>query len=264
MRTLTARTALEAWEKGQRVDPQGRALALLASVLPEVAPARLPKLTLGQRDALLMRLRERAFGHVTKGFVQCPGCRTRLEFPLDLRAYDVMGTLRRPLEPSTFSAEGYTIRFRVPDSEDLMEIAIAPEVEGARGLLLVRCILAAEHQGRPVSPWELPESVIEGLGKRMEELDPLAFLPLAIDCPRCAHAWTALFDIGTLLWQEISVSAERLLREVHALAFAYGWGEAEILAMSDVRRKFYLSQIPTSAAPGAQAPPGAPKGRPRA
>ncbi len=260
MRILTARTALEAWEKGQRVDPQGRALALLSAVLPEVAPSRLPKLTLGQRDALLIRLRERTFGIVTKGFVQCPQCRSKLEFPLDLRNYDVAGTLRRRLEPSVFSYDGYEVRFRLPDSEDLAAVAFAPEVEGARGLLISRCVLGARRKGEAVSPWELPEAVLERLGQHMEGLDPLAYIPLNIDCPRCSHQWTVLFDIATLLWQEISVSAERLLREVHALAFAYGWGESEILAMSEARRKFYLAQIPAQAAAGNAGPP---KGRPR-
>lgn len=260
MRILTARTALEAWEKGQRVDPQGQALALLAAALPEVAPARLPSLTLGQRDALLIRLRERTFGPIAKGFVQCSQCKTRLEFPLDLRAYDVTATLRRKLEPSVFSCDGFEIRFRLPNSEDLAAIALAPEVEGARGLLIARCVLAARRQGQTIAAWELPEPALEALGRHMDSLDPLAYLPLNVDCPRCGHQWTALFDIATLLWQEISVSAERLLREVHALAFAYGWGETEILAMSEARRKFYLAQIPVPAVPGAS---NAPKGRPR-
>jgi hypothetical protein len=32
----------------------------------------------------------------------------------------------------------------------------------------------------------------------------------------------------------------RLLREVHTLALAYGWREADILNMSARRRRFYL------------------------
>ena len=91
--------------------------------------------------------------------------------------------------------------------------------------------------------------MLERLGAAMEELDPLAFLPLSIECARCKHQWLVLLDIGTLLWQEISVSAERLLQDVHTLALAYGWSETEILSMSDARRKnFYLQQIPKPAA----------------
>lgn len=258
MRTLTARRALDAWERGQRTEPQGRTLALLSAVLPEVEPQRLARLPLGQRDALLLRLRERTLGRVIKGLVLCPKCNSRLEFPFDLRTYDASASLARRHEPQAFSVGGYSVRFRLPNSEDLNAMALTPDVEIARGLLISRCVLAAEHEGRPVPPVALPEEVLEELGRRMEELDPLSFLPLNLDCPRCNHQWMALLDVGALFWQEISVAAERLLRDVHTLASAYGWSEGEILAMSDARRRFYLTQIPIAAAPS-----GPPKGRQR-
>ena len=103
---------------------------------------------------------------------------------------------------------------------------------------------AASHQGEAVSAAELPEEVVEALGARMEELDPLAWLSLAIDCARCGHQWLVLFDVAALLWAEIAGTAERLLHEVRSLALAYGWSEAEILAMSSARRRFYLQQAP--------------------
>jgi hypothetical protein len=258
MRTLTARRALDAWERGQRTEPQGRTLALLSAVLPEVEPQRLARLPLGQRDALLLRLRERTLGRIVKGLVLCPKCNCRLEFPFDLRTYDATAALACRHGEQTLAAGGYEVRFRLPDSEDLNAMALAPEVEIARGLLISRCVLAAAKEGSPISPMALPEEVLEELGRRMEELDPLSFLPLHLDCPRCSHQWMALLDVGHLLWQEISVAAERLLRDVHTLASAYGWSEGEILAMSDARRRFYLTQIPVNAAPA-----GPPKGRQR-
>jgi len=253
MRPLTAGKALEAWEQGQRSDLSDRALALLAAALPEVERERLARLPIGRRDALLMRLRERTFGSVVKGFSQCPQCNTRLEFPLDLRGYDVESNLRRRVSTGALSAEGFEIRFRLPDGSDLSEISMFPEPEAARRFLAERCILSAERDGRPVSAWELPDPVLERLGAAMEELDPMAYLPLSIDCARCHHQWLVLLDIGTMLWQEISVSAERLLQDVHTLATAYGWSESEILGMSDARRRFYLQQIPQQ--PAAQAAP---------
>ena len=37
--------------------------------------------------------------------------------------------------------------------------------------------------------------------------------------------------------------AVQLLDEVHQLATAYGWTEAEILALSDTRRAAYLDRV---------------------
>jgi hypothetical protein len=250
MHPLTARRALDAWERGQRSDPQGRALALLSSVLPEVSREQLARLPVGQRDALLIRLRERTFGPQVKGFAQCPKCGVRLEFGLDLQAYNAGRSLEHKLAPQLFAADGYEIQFRVPDSVDLAYIAQFPDVETARLVLLGRCVLAARKDGRPVPPHEISEAVVEKLGQRMEELDPLSYVSLSIECARCSHQWLSLMDIGTFLWQEVARSAEKLLGDVHTLAMSYGWSEAEILAMSEARRRFYLEQIPQPAAPG--------------
>lgn len=247
MRPLSAQRALEAWEEGQRSDPLERPLALLAAALPEHDSERLSRLPLGRRDALLMRLRERTFGRRIQGFARCPKCDARLEFPLDLGTYDTEAALATLPTEEEITAEGYSVRYRLPDSADLVAMARSPDVESARQLLTARCVLAAEKDGRPVPAAELPEEVLAALGAGMEALDPLAYLSLAIECARCGHEWLVLFDIGTILWQEIERSAEGLLDDVQALALAYGWSEAEILSMSDARRRFYLSKLPSTA-----------------
>jgi len=52
-----------------------------------------------------------------------------------------------------------------------------------------------------------------------------------------------MFDIVSFFWSEICVQAKRLLREVHILARAYGWREADILSMSAARRQLYLEMV---------------------
>jgi predicted DNA-binding transcriptional regulator AlpA len=74
----------------------------------------------------------------------------------------------------------------------------------------------------------------------MAAADPLADIRLGLICPACGHAWQVLFDIVTFFWSEIDAWARRTLREVHALARAYGWREAEILALTARRRQHYL------------------------
>ena len=49
-----------------------------------------------------------------------------------------------------------------------------------------------------------------------------------------------MLDIGSFVWAEIESRARRVLGEVHALASAYGWSEAETLSLSAVRRASYL------------------------
>jgi hypothetical protein len=64
-----------------------------------------------------------------------------------------------------------------------------------------------------------------------------------LTCPQCAHQWQAPLDIVSFLWSEVHAWAIRLLREIHELASAYGWSEAEILALSPWRRRAYLELV---------------------
>jgi hypothetical protein len=77
----------------------------------------------------------------------------------------------------------------------------------------------------------------------MSRADPQADVRLALTCPACRHQWRSIFDIVTFFWIELDVWARRTLRDVHALARAYGWREADILALSPQRRQCYLEMI---------------------
>ena len=52
-----------------------------------------------------------------------------------------------------------------------------------------------------------------------------------------------MLDPVAFLWAELDGWARRLAGEVHLLAAVYGWGEAEILAMSPPRRRLYLDGV---------------------
>jgi len=77
----------------------------------------------------------------------------------------------------------------------------------------------------------------------MAAADPLAEIRLTFDCPVCGDAFEDDLDLPTFLWAEMAARAKRLLSEVHLLASAYGWSEAEILGLSPVRREFYLGMV---------------------
>jgi hypothetical protein len=206
----------------------------------------LRKLPVGQRDALLLRLRQRTFGPLVRGFARCSECQTPLEFDLDLRRYAAADHLQHRLPPEWLTADGFEILFRLPDSTDLDAMADSCiEIGPARRKLVERCVVEARRNGVEVAAGELPEAVIQRLGERMEELDPLAELPLAITCEHCGYGWLALFDVGVFLWQDVAQAAQHLLDEVHALATAYGWREPEILALSAARRSYYIDKIPS-------------------
>src|SRR5262249_27105127 len=127
--------------------------------------------------------------------------------------------------------------FRLPTSRDLAQVAHEPDPRLAAIRLLDRCRTGMDTS----ATWS--EQELDEIGERMAPADPLAETRLALVCPGCGHAWDATLDIAAFLWEEIEARARRTLFEVHTLASAYGWSEAQILALSASRRALYVEMV---------------------
>jgi hypothetical protein len=243
MRPLTATDVLRIWEMAERQGPVNQALTILAAACSELTTEQLADLSLGQRDRRLFTLRQWLFGSELDGFVECPECRERLEFTLGVAEICGAGPADAASEEQALSAGGFDLRFRPPNSRDLLAASACPGPLQARQLLVERCLQQACREGTAITGAELPEAVMAQLAARLAECDPLQEVLLDVECPACAHRWQPLFDIVTFFWAELAAQAKRLLREVHTLARAYGWREADILTMSARRRQSYLDMV---------------------
>jgi len=243
VRPLSANDLIRVWEIGEDQHPLDRALTLLAAAYPELEWEDLAALSVGQRDAELLTLRERICGPKLNGFAQCPQCTECLEFEVAVADLRVGTEPDEAEEERELVTDGLVLRFRLPSSRDLAAVPDCQDPAAARGLLAQRCVLRASRDGAPVAASELPAEAMAGLARRMAECDPQAEVLLDLRCPTCEHCWQALFDIVAFFWAELAAQVKRLLREVHTLARAYSWREADILAMSARRRQFYLEMI---------------------
>jgi len=242
MRVLSAPELLNVWEQGLAQPPLQRALLLLAAACSETSLEVLATLSIGQRDARLLTLREWTFGSQLVCVVACPSCGEPLELTFaaaDLRAIPEA----EPMETLALSVTGYELGFRLPNSSDLAAVANYKDIAAIRQLLLERCLSTVRHYGEPVSTDQLPADVVDTLVERMAQADPQADMQLALSCPRCDNQWQAAFDIESFFWSEINAWAQRILQEVHVLASAYGWREMDILSLSPWRRQFYLDRV---------------------
>lgn len=240
MRALSAGEVIQIWEQGRDRHPVDRALLLLAVGQPNLAPETLASLTMGQRNHRLLEMRQATIGDALDGLATCPQCRETLEF--STRVSDLL--LPEPDQPAfTLQAEDYQIRYRPPDSRDLVAILGSPDHEAARDRLLQRCVQQVTQGDQEIPLAMLPAALLVTLGEDMLNQDQQAEMRFAFVCPACSHQWSALFDIVSFLWAELAARAQRLLLEVHQLARAYGWPEADILSMSSQRRHAYLEMI---------------------
>lgn len=239
MRDPSTPELLEVWERGRASSPLQRALTLLAAACPEVPREALLHLSIGQRDALLLQLRERLFGASLAGIVTCPACGDEVELKFEVPELLAHSTSAVESE-MCLSVEGYEVRIRLPNSEDL---AFAVEQQGEvdpRDLILQRCLLEIRGEDTSAADRRLPPAVQEAVCERLTQADPLADIQLAVRCPSCGYSWHSSFDIVSFLWTEIEAWAIRLLHDVHWLARAYGWREHDILGLSPFRRQFYF------------------------
>jgi uncharacterized protein (UPF0212 family) len=242
MRAPPPAEMLDAWERGEAEPMSARALRLLALAGTGIDRERLALLPIGRRDALLLEFRALLFGPTLVGVSACPDCGLHVEAVFDAGAI----AAHDRADASGISSEheiaigGTTIRFRVPDSRDLIALAGCREGD-ARKHLLDRCVLAVEEDGATdATTRDLSAALADAVERAMAIADPQADVQLDFTCPACAHRWDAAFDIARYLWREIRNWAHRTLRDVHALASAYHWREADILALGERRRQAYL------------------------
>jgi uncharacterized protein (UPF0212 family) len=245
MGTLSAATLLDIWERGWGQSSAQQALLLLTATEPNTSLEQMAALSIGQRDARLLHLREHLFGATMAGVTDCPHCNERIELNFNATDIGVAPMLTAPVSvvPATLMVDGYTLTVRPLNSFDLLTLSQCADAITAEQVLLKRCVSATDAAGVVQAVEPLPSSVQDAAIEQLAKIDPQADTQFDLTCPACGHDWQAEFDIVAFLWSEINTWADRVLREVHQLAVAYGWREADILAMSPTRRQLYLELV---------------------
>jgi T4 bacteriophage base plate protein len=247
MHCLSDQQILQVWERGQQQHPLDRALTLLTFALPEQSWETLSHLSIGQRDALLLHLRQQMLGDDMESFANCPHCGESVEFTLKATELRVMELVIAPLASQTLTVADYDLMFTLPSSQDLAAVVGCENLLAAQSVLTQRCIQQISREGVAIFPESVPEEVWQQLTQQMAQqmaaIDPQAEILLDLNCPACHLNWQVLFDIVAFFWTELGVQAKQIMQEVHTLARSYGWREGDILAMSPTRRQYYLGLV---------------------
>jgi hypothetical protein len=229
MRMLSNLDFLQLWERGSVLHPLDRALLTLSTALPQEPYGTLADWPLGQRNAALADVRRACFGTKMQAWVACPQCGERLEFEMDVDALNE--------EPGQAQVDFRGRNFRLPTSRDLAQVVKEQDSRDAALQLAQRCCLG------DLKLDALSEEDLDHLGDCLAQADPMAETRLNLSCARCGAHWYESLDLADWLWSEIDTRARRLLLEVHTLASAYGWSEAEVLSLSEPRRAAYLEMV---------------------
>jgi hypothetical protein len=244
MKPLTANELLTVWERGLNQPLLQKTLDLLARACPGMDAENAAGLSIGERDARLLLLREWMFGSRFINTAVCPACSESLEWETHIEKFRLQPVQKHePQQEFSLEVDHYSIRFRLPVSSDVSTVIAGNEGPPDPAKLLACCILDSRCKGKACNVENLPENVVQAISRRMDEEDPQADITITLNCPNCSHQWKARFDIASYLWVEIDRWAKRMLLDIQKLARTFHWSERDILAMSPVRRQLYLGMV---------------------
>lgn len=87
------------------------------------------------------------------------------------------------------------------------------------------------------------EDWVAGAEAALSQADPLGDLELHAECVSCGAQIALPLMLEMYLLDELSRVVTGLLDQIHILAFAYHWPEADIIALPEARRRHYLARI---------------------
>jgi len=155
-----------------------------------------------------------------------------------------------PAERFSWSpAPGCELELRFPTGLDQIQWRVSAADADEQGVhLRVASSLVCRVNGQPpASDWTLPPQWLPALDAAFREHDVLTAMDLQVLCPWCGEESALEPDVEGLALSRLAAEQRRVLEEIHQLASAYHWTEADILALPRQRRSFYIARVVSEA-----------------
>lgn len=193
-------------------------------------------LVAADRDRLLARVYEHAFGDRLESTLRCARCAQPFELCFSLS--ELTESISKPSSVNGWRQLGggryetaAGVPFRLPTGSDELAVASLSSKE-AESSLLSGCVESDAWPGG-----------VKAFEETLNEVAPLLAFELKASCPECGHRHTLQFDIQSYLLGAIVGERRRLLAEVHRLATAYAWSLDEILSLTRSDRRHFVELI---------------------
>jgi hypothetical protein len=212
-----------------------------------IEPEHAAALSRGDRQHLALHVRRGLFGDRISLVVPCPNPSCGKLADLDLRVSDI-APAPSTAQPEVLEAQtpDGPARLREPTGADDDWIAQASGDRRARSALLwSRLVLDLGGKG-PLAPdgwWALSAATRAALALALADQAAAPDLSFLSHCPSCRALLELELDPMDLLCREMRFGGERLVAELHCLAWYYHWSEADILALPRARRWRYLELL---------------------
>ena len=225
--------------------------ALLATLVAriggydEVDAGLAAELTRGDRQVLLLAVRAALYGDRLGLIVRCanPACRQQAD--VDVWMHELVDRARaEPRDRITCATAAGVARIREPTGVDDAAVEDLDGTAAERAAALWARLVELDGAALDVARWQaLPAPVRHAVALALAEEGRAPDLVLLARCPACRALLEVELEPFTLLARELRAGGDRLLAEVHAIAFHYHWSEADILALPRPRRWKYLELL---------------------
>jgi hypothetical protein len=234
-----------------------RDTALLTSLVcgPEgnaITRTQILDLSMGDRELLLLLVRRQLFGNIMQCVLKCPSCDENLDVELKVDDLIVESNAEQQIryeELIEVEDTRFRVIFHLPTAGDVEKaLRHTAYIADAARTLARECIdsvsrVSNEPGSTQEEKEEWPDSVFRKISARIEQLDPQAEIELQSKCPACGNEFKQPVDPGGYLVRELAARQRVKYQEVHELARAYHWSEAEILRMGSRKRQIYLDLL---------------------
>jgi hypothetical protein len=202
------------------------------------------ELTRGDRQVLVLHLRAGLYGDRLSVVVRCPSPACGALSDVDLR---IAGMLPAPAAPRPWiecDTPSGRAQVREPTGADDAVVGRHAGARAAKSALLWSRLVVLDGTPLTDEQWPaLPAPTRQAIAIALAVDSRAPELVFLARCPTCRAGIEMVIDPFALLARELRMGGDRLLAEVHALAFHYHWPESEILALPRPRRWRYLELL---------------------
>jgi hypothetical protein len=226
--------------------------------LRPVTTSLIQDLLVGDREFLMLKLRELTFGKILNAVLFCgdANCAQSMDVRLNL---DDLTLAMKPVDGRMFTLEvsgedeanDVAIEFRLPTGADQEAAAdwLQVDTESAVNRLLARTITRVNDNSsiNEQTVAALPARALKEIEDRIEDLAPFTPIELTSVCVECGQPFLTHLDVSSFFLAELKQNARMLEREVHSIAYHYHWQEGDILALTRRKRHRYFELIQAEA-----------------
>lgn len=203
-------------------------------------------LPVGKRMQCLLTLCRLSQGNIFSFQFSCANarCGQLMELDIPLAQFMEVRQAADTKDSVTVKWNGEKLRLRKPTGQDQREwLQHAYADESAATHAMVQQLLVSEQDGPATSPGHLPADLLAEISRALDAADPLMNYQCSVVCPYCDHRADYPIDLEAFALKQLQQVQHNLLNNVHCLASAYHWSEAQIFSVPPWRRALYLKRI---------------------